>query len=219
VLIGRITGRIQGLAKWPHPAGRIATRGLRGRTDLRLNVGDGGGNIAGWVTLDIEPSAGDGYLDAGKTWPLDDGCAVAVRSEQMLEHLTWEEAALCVRETFRVLAPGGLCRICTPDLEGISRVYLARNDSVLEAHRRHGYFAPTWAHIPNNYLRMWGHAFVHDFDSLAFLLDDAGFTNIERTMFGESRHDVLSGTDSHDLHPISEIGLYVDAVRPATKTQ
>lgn len=210
--------RGRGLARRlsPHLRERRRTQALRGKRGLLLNVGDGGRGLEGWVTLDIEPSQGDGFLDAGKPWPLDDGCAAAVRYEQMIEHLTWSEAIVCVDETFRVLAPGGVCRICTPDLEGIGRLYLGRDEEVLAAHRGHGYDAPTWAHFPNNYLRMWGHRFVHDFDSLARLLAAAGFEQIERASFRQSRHPVLAGTDSHDLAPLGAIGLFVDAVKPGS---
>ena len=132
----------------------------------------------------------------------------------MIEHLTWDEARTCIEEMFRVLEPGGLCRVCTPDLEVIARAYLERDPRMLEVHRRHGYTAPTWSHLPNNYLRMWGHRFVFDLDALGTLLAGAGFEEIERTGFNHSRHELLDGTDSHDPEELDALVVCVDAVKP-----
>jgi predicted SAM-dependent methyltransferase len=165
------------------------------------------------VSLDIEPDAEGIRMDAARPWPFPDGCARAVRSEHMVEHLTWDEAAFCIREMYRVLEPGGVCRICTPDLEGIARAYLERDPHVLDVHREHGYLAPTWSHLPNNYLRMWGHRYVFDAESLTVLLDEAGFREVERTRFGQSRHAVLDKTDSHDPEELEPLVVCVDAVK------
>jgi predicted SAM-dependent methyltransferase len=157
-------------------------------------------------------------MDASRPWPFPDGCARAVRSEHMVEHLTWDEAAFCIREMYRVLEPGGVCRICTPDLEGIARAYLEREPRVLDIHREHGYEAPTWSHLPNNYLRMWGHRYVFDTEALTTLLEDAGFGEVERTGFGQSGHAVLDNTDSHDPEGLEPLVVCVDAVKTAELT-
>ena len=185
---------------------------------LRLDVGASGYHLDGWVSLDIEPDETGIRMDASKPWPLPDGCAHAVRSEHMIEHMTFDEAAFCVREMARVLEPGGVCRICTPDLEGISRAYLERDPRVLDVHREHGYSAPTWSHLPNNYLRMWGHRYVFDLDALTCLLTEAGFADVERTGFNQSRHPELEGTDSHDPGELEPLVLCVDAVKQVAVT-
>lgn len=190
-------------------------RELRRSRGLLLDVGASSVHLPGWVSLDIEPDEQGVFLDASKPWPLPDGCARAVRAEHMIEHLDWQEAVTCTREMSRVLEPGGVCRICTPDLEGIARAYLERNPRVLEVHREHGYDAPTWSHMPNNYLRMWGHKYVFDFEALGALLVDAGFAEIERTQFNRSRHKILDGTDSHDPGELEPLVVCVDALKPA----
>ena len=193
-------------------------REARSSTGLLLEIGTKSTHLPGWLSLDIRPNEDALRLDASKRWPLPDGCARAVRAEHMIEHLSWEEAELCVGEIARVLEPGGLCRICTPDLEGISRAYLERDPRVLDVHREHGYSAPTWAHLPNNYLRMWGHRFVFDFDSLRLLLERAGFQEIERSGFNRSRHEVLDFTDGHDPGELEPLVVCVDAVKPGAPT-
>jgi predicted SAM-dependent methyltransferase len=187
---------------------------LQPQRGLLLDVGASGSHLPGWVSLDIEPDTAGIKMDAARRWPFRDGCARAVRSEHMVEHLTWGEAAFCLREMYRVLEPGGVCRICTPDLEGIARAYLDRDPHVLEVHREHGYEAPTWSHLPNNYLRMWGHRYLFDAEALTTLLVDAGFREIERTPFARSRHAVLDTTDSHDPGELEPLVVCVDAVKP-----
>ncbi|MFL5915691.1 MAG: class I SAM-dependent methyltransferase [Gaiellaceae bacterium] len=189
-------------------------RAAQASTGLLLDVGTSSSHLPGWLSLDIDPDEQALRLDASKPWPFPDGCARAVRAEHMIEHLTWKEAELCIGEMARVLQPGGLCRICTPDLEGIARAYLDRDPRVLDVHREHGYDAPTWAHLPNNYLRMWGHSFVFDVDSLHQLLERAGFEQIERSGFNRSPHKLLHGTDSHDPGELEPLVVCVDAVKP-----
>jgi predicted SAM-dependent methyltransferase len=47
-----------------------------------------------------------------------------VYHSQVLEHFSKQEAPSFLNECFRVLKPGGICRIVVPDLENIARTYL-----------------------------------------------------------------------------------------------
>ena len=187
---------------------------LRSASGLLLDVGSSSLHLPGWLSLDIEPDEHGIRMDATKPWPFGDGSARAIRSEHMIEHLGYEEGLAFLREAHRVLEPGGVIRVCTPDLEGISRAYLERDPRVLEAHRRHKYVAPTWAHLVNNYARSWGHRFLYDFDALRQMLGESGFDQVERVRFGESRYGVLAGTDSHDMGELELLVVCVDAVKP-----
>ena len=133
----------------------------------------------------------------------------------MLEHLDPADAPRFFSEAMRVLRPGGLMRTSTPDLRGICEAYLTAAPRVLDIHRRSGYEARNHADMLNNYLRMHGHRHVYDFETLQLLLADAGFEQIERVAFGESRHAVLRGVDTHDLGELAALTVAVDAVKPA----
>lgn len=191
-----------------------ALQRLRTEKHLLLNVGASGHHIPGWISLDVKPDERGIRLDAAKPWPLPDECATAVRSEHMIEHLGYEDARTYLSEAFRVLEPGGVCRTVTPDLEAIARAYLEGDPPMLEAHRGHGYDAPTWSHFVNNYIRLWGHRHIFDFAGLSELLGECGFEQIERTRFGESRHSILAGTDTHDMGKLEGLLLCLDAVKP-----
>jgi predicted SAM-dependent methyltransferase len=188
---------------------------LRGRTGLRLNIGSSSQHLDGWISVDIlrDPEGRCLRMDATQPWPFDDGSAEAVASEHVIEHVDPVAVPAFLAEAFRVLGPGGVLRISTPNLRGISEAYIASDPEVLAAHRAHGYSARTHADLVNNYLHAWGHVYVYDFESLQLLLADAGFSEIREAAFGESEHEALRGIDRHDPAPLGALVLIVDAVR------
>src|SRR5262249_12971261 len=63
------------------------------------------------------------YLNVRRRFPHPDGAFEAVFSSHFLEHLYPDEARLCLRESHRVLRPGGVCRVAVPDLQKIVASY------------------------------------------------------------------------------------------------
>jgi predicted SAM-dependent methyltransferase len=189
---------------------------LRGRNDLKLNIGSSGEFLDGWINADLGRDAEGRCLrmDATEPWPFEDGSAESINSEHMIEHIEPETAPAYFAEAFRVLRPGGVLRTSTPDLRGIVDAYLAADPAKLAAHLSHGYIARNHADLLNNYLHMHGHRHIYDFDTLALLLRETGFEHIERAAFGESRHAVMRGIDRHDMGPLASLAMAVDAVKP-----
>ena len=64
------------------------------------------------------------YHDVRHPLPFDDGTFDAVYALHIVEHLTAAEAETFVKELARVLKPGAIIRISTPDLEDICHSYL-----------------------------------------------------------------------------------------------
>jgi hypothetical protein len=87
---------------------------------------------------------------------------------------------------------------------------------VLDAHRRDGYPARNHADLVNNYVHMWGHVHIYDFETLRLLLEDAGFGEVEEAAFGESRHEALRGIDRHPMGSLQHLVVTVDAVKPGS---
>jgi predicted SAM-dependent methyltransferase len=48
----------------------------------------------------------------------------AIYCFHVFEHLSWEEGLRCLKEMHRILKPGGVCRISTPNLEFFAEEYL-----------------------------------------------------------------------------------------------
>lgn len=189
---------------------------LAGRTNLRLNVGAGPGCVAGWLNLDLMPTAGSDVMpfDAVAPWPFADASAEAVNSEHFLEHIDPGKAAFYFAEAHRVLRPGGVIRTSTPDLEGLAKAYLAAEATTIETHRRHGYEARNHGDMLNNYVYSWGHTHLYDFATIKLLLEEAGFEQVERVEFGQTRHEALLGVDTHDVEELASTVVGVDAVKP-----
>ena len=74
--------------------------------------------------------------DAGRRWPFEDGSFDIVYSEHMFEHVLPTDGAAFLKEMYRVLRPGGVLRVTTPDLEKYLLGYARRHegDTFLQAH-------------------------------------------------------------------------------------
>jgi hypothetical protein len=116
---------------------------------LKLNLGCGPHAPAGWVNVDSALGARLAHLpraskwahalglvrlewprgivihDLRRTFPWSDGSASAVYSSHTLEHLSREEGRRFLRECYRVLGCGGVCRIVVPDLARVVGEYTA----------------------------------------------------------------------------------------------
>ena len=121
--------------------------------------------------------------------PVPDGMADAVYASHVLEHLSREDFGLALRNTWRILTPGGVFRLIVPDLEARARSYLKRleagqasaNDwfmsvSSLGMEKKPAGFISLFASIfgASHHLWMW------DWPSMKAALDMAGFTSIRR---------------------------------------
>ena len=135
-------------------------------------------------------------------------------SEHMIEHLSWQQAAVCIRETFRVLEPAAASPASAHPTSRRSVALTSTATPRSCKYLRADYDAPTHAHLPNLVMHEHGHRFVFDFDALRLLLEQAGFVEIERAEPGQSRHAVVRATDSHTLGDLSLLVLTVDAVDP-----
>jgi predicted SAM-dependent methyltransferase len=189
---------------------------LAGRTDLRLNFGSSSQHLEGWISIDLKPDP-EGIcftMDATRPWPFEPGSAEAINSEHFIEHLSLDEARAYFEHAFRVLRPGGVIRTSTPSLVGICETYGAADPDALEAHRRHGYTARTHGEMLNNYFFQWGHRHIYDFETLQVMLTEAGFIEVRQVAYGESTHPVLKGVDRHDMTPLRQLSIAVDAVKP-----
>jgi predicted SAM-dependent methyltransferase len=191
-------------------------RALRGRDDLRINIGSSSSALDGWINADLlrDPEGQCLRMDAAKPWRFPPGSAEVVNSEHFIEHLSAEEATAYLQEAYRALRPGGVIRTSTPDLAAISRSMLARDPGDLDVHRSHGYSASTHGEMVNNYVYGSGHRRLYDEEMLARLLLEAGFAEPRRCSYGESDHEALKGIDRHDPEGLEHFVLCLEAVKP-----
>jgi len=105
---------------WQSPMSvKLASNGL-----AYLNVGCGGHFSGEWNNLDLHGPPEVTNHDVRKALPFAAEIFDAVYSSHVLEHLDPRQGEFFLREQWRVLKPGGICRIAVPDLEKICRDYL-----------------------------------------------------------------------------------------------
>ena len=174
---------------------------LRNNKYPKLQIAGGIHTINGWINGDIV--AGDIYLNAARKLPFSENSVDYIFSEQFLEHLDFNRGRYFLKECNRILKPGGVIRVSTPDLHLLIKTYYDKNPLVtlyeaMERHRRnHNLQLLTGCEFLNDFFRLWGHKFIYNKETLKNNLEEAGFVNISRCRFGESKNRELTDKERH----------------------
>lgn len=157
------------------------------------------------------------HHDVTQPLPCEDGAFDWAYSEHLIEHIAQAQALVWLKDVRRIVKPGGVLRLTTPDLERYAAAYVARDEAFFADHSRRirefGLPAmPTRrAFMVNQIFQFWGHRWIYDFDELVHVLVQAGFAAdaIRRRAFHESAIAELGALDS----PVREDEtIYVEAV-------
>lgn len=141
---------------------------------MYLNIGCGSHKLPGFVNIDLDAPGADLHLDVTIGLPYADNSVDGIRTEHFIEHLTKKQAYIFFREARRVLKPGGILRISTPDLEKIVESYQAK--SQMQWEQEFGYeHIETRCEMLNTGLRDWGHSWLYDLEELVNLGTRTGF--------------------------------------------
>jgi SAM-dependent methyltransferase len=170
----------------------------------KLQLGAGGNAMDGWLNSDLLPRPLEIFVDVTRPLPFPDRSFDYVFSEHQIEHILYPDGVFMLRECFRVLKPGGVLRIATPDLERIVGLYAAEKTEVQQRYIRFATdsFIPETSDygacfVVNCDVRNWDHKFIYDFATLAQEMHRAGFVDVSRHEAGESGHEVLRGLEAH----------------------
>jgi predicted SAM-dependent methyltransferase len=169
--------------------------------------------------------------DVRKPLPFPDGSAIAVYASHVLEHLYREEGQQLIRESFRVLVPGGIIRVVVPDLHNVVYEYLGE--------RPFGELSPSQKALPpgdllnERLLMRWpspskrltlyriyevwqdfhSHKWMYDEDSLGSLLRSAGFVGVVRKSYAESSiQNIADVEDSSRI--LNGAGVCIEGRKP-----
>ncbi len=214
---------------------------------VRINIGSGAEIVPGYLNLDHSPLLLLHFLAPLARWlpigsgrratllqfhrsrremryarirtrlPLRDSSVSVIYTSHFLEHLSREEALALLKDCRRCLAPGGVVRVCVPNLRYEVSCYLERTyetdqpmaDRFIERLLFAKPSAVTWA-ARLTYLvrgpRM--HQWMYDEDSLVHLFKTAGFTSARAYKFRESAIPEIALLD---LERRAAKSLYVEA--------
>jgi SAM-dependent methyltransferase len=169
---------------------RLQSRGVR-----KLNLCCGNHKVPGFFGIDLVDGA-DLRLDlAHMDLPFPDASLEAVVCMSAINYFTRARAQQLVREMCRVLRPGGICRIGVQDMKSLAERYVRGDREFFFqklADGRDRFEGPT---LGDKFAAwFYGYAvgahrceYFYDFDSLAHLFREAGFSVIQRKAFRESR--------------------------------
>jgi hypothetical protein len=195
-----------------------------------LNLGSGEGAVLdGFVNVDVFPfpfpwRRPKSYFGADLRHPLRLGDAVVdgVFSEHTLEHLTYDEAAALLRESFRVMKRAARIRVIVPDLELFLRAYCGGDEGWFVEWERLMFVESGDAERARRRLltplqaisfvtQEYGHRSAWDFATMTRVLEAAGFSDVQRRAFREGGDaNLLRELDAGDRRHVS---LYVEAVK------
>ncbi|KAK1177879.1 methyltransferase domain-containing protein [Streptomyces sp. NBS 14/10] len=173
----------------------LAALGVRG-----IQFGSWDGQAAGWLNTDaVGLRCGDVRTETGRVYHVDgatyftkadarqrlpfaDGATRWVYAEHFIEHLSLKEGIRWLREVRRILTPGGLLRLTTPDLARYVDGYRL-DDGFYSTHRERLLLLGAPPHeVPerrafmlNQIFHFHGHQWIYDEDELIFALTTAGF--------------------------------------------
>lgn len=164
--------------------------------DLCLNLGCGPLTFEGWLNVDRARGPEiDVVWDLTVSVPFPDESCSLIYCEHMIEHISRNDGARFLRECYRVLQPGGVIRLSTPDAERFLRSYVEDGEFL-----RHPSFPEpieTSLDRINLMMRENGqHLWVYDRESLSLALKRAGFSRVIAQKFGESVHPRLQKLDT-----------------------
>lgn len=171
----------------------------------KLQLGAGPSALDGWLKTDLVPASPDVvYLDATRPFPIPDQTFDYVCCEHMIEHISQPQGRSLLRECRRILKPGGIARIATPDLEVLIGLYHSRGEPLVERYiawitDRHleGVQVHRASFVINNAFRNWGHQFLYDGELLEMAMRESGFVDLVRHPPGESDDEHLRGIEAH----------------------
>ncbi|MFL6248462.1 MAG: class I SAM-dependent methyltransferase [Thermoanaerobaculia bacterium] len=189
-------------------AREIVLRGHR-LSRHRVHLGAGGHELRGWINVDIAADVADVLADFTAPLPFRTDSVDLLHSEDLLEHLDEAPGKRLLAECHRVLRPGGVMRLLTPDLRAlIDRVYLQRDPRHLAWCNTH-LSANGPCEALNMHLRMNGdHRFVYDEEHLTDTLRGLGF-QVRRVRHNRSTVRELRYLDLRDFG----LNLFLEAVK------
>jgi predicted SAM-dependent methyltransferase len=211
----------------------------------KVNVGSGGQAVAGWLNVDKSPavvlarwrrvrralafagvltdqqrqgfSTDVVYGDATKRLRFSDRSVDFLYCSHMIEHLSREQGMGFLIEVMRILKPGGMIRLATPDLAQLVSQYVAdagcdpsrAGDAFVS--RMHFYHQTDGSFLRgliSRYLSGHWHQWLYDNASLSALLNGAGFAEINECQFRQGAFPDLQQIESR------ADSLFVQATKP-----
>lgn len=197
----------------------------------KLHIGCGGNIFEGWLNTDLTPYSNIiAFLDASKEFPIKDNMFDYIYSEHTFEHLDFKGQLNYLRESYRILKPGGKIRIATPNFDFLMQL---RSKDLCESQKKYinwnvdsylkniklelNDLMDPGVYVINNYFRDWGHLLIHNELSISQLINKFGFYKIYYEKVGNSKYSELNNLERHGQMITDEFNLLETMVIEAEK--
>ena len=181
---------------------------------IKINLGSGHWKLEGWVNVDIDRnSRPEICANLAADLPFDDGVASFMHSEDFIDQLKLDGASDFLRECHRVLTPGGVLRVLTPDLQKMARLYLEDPQRLLSMWTDYvgvPLSLNTAGEVFNLGMRFAGHTFLYDAGTFEALAASCGF-EAHRVGYQQSEVPELRGLDLRS--PDNALSMYFDCYK------
>ncbi len=186
-------------------------RYLAGASVRKLHLGAGSNILADWLNADYFPIKSQVvHFDATKKFQFDSNIFDFALNEHMIEHIPYPSARNMLQEIHRVLKPGGVLRISTPDLAFLIGLLDSGRPAITQQYIN--WTSAQWSpdataghesiYVLNNFFYNYGHRFIYTKSLLRQMLTDAGFKSITEQKILQSRHTELVGLENiHKIPP------------------
>lgn len=170
----------------------------------KLNLGCWPYLMDSWLNTDLYGNETVVPLDLTKKFPIKTSSFHYIFLEHTIEHFTLAQAKEILKECYRILKPGGIVRLSTPDLLFLIELYQQNKSPIQKKYIN--WSSKTFPNelntisdtmVINNFVRAWGHQFIYDFKTIKKLLETIGFTNTKRFKPGKSDDLNLANLESH----------------------
>jgi len=172
--------------------------------DKRINLCCGPIRVPGYVGLDISPAADVRLNLLYQNLPFDDGTQESVICISAINYFSRERAQEIVTDVHRILKPGGVARFGVQDLESIAKRYVEKDMPFFFQKNSEGNERFEGLTLGDKFVAwFYGYEsagslcrYFYDYQSLAPLFENAGFSVIERKKFCESCLDDIKLIDN-----------------------
>lgn len=181
---------------------------------VKLHMGCGHQRLAGWINVDSNRSCKpDLVADLAKPFPFKSNSVDYIHSEDFLDQIELADAYVFFQESHRILKDNGVMRILTPNLYEFAKRYFKSDKGLIKLWNREvGIPLRTGTHceVFNLGMRLLGHRFLYDEQTLTHVLMECGFRP-KKVKYQSSDEKELCGLDVRS--PQTAISLYYDCYK------